>query len=69
MFCAVSLLLFTPFTRADKQAKKEEKQLIRQADRNKREAEKERIRLDRELKKERWQSVSPCLLYLILVAY
>lgn len=41
---------------ADKQAKKEEKQLIRQADRNKREAEKERIRLVRELKKERWQS-------------
>ncbi|KAF7146536.1 hypothetical protein RHSIM_Rhsim04G0133000 [Rhododendron simsii] len=41
---------------ADKQGKREEKQLIRQVDRDKREAEKERIRLDRELKKEKWQS-------------
>lgn len=41
---------------ADKKTKREEKQLIKQLERNKREAEKEKKRLDRELQREKWQS-------------
>ena len=53
-------------TRADKEAKREGKQLIKQLERNKREAEKETYRLDEEHKQEKWQSVSPSFSTLLL---
>ncbi|XAR69769.1 hypothetical protein NMG60_11001487 [Bertholletia excelsa] len=40
---------------AEKEAKREEKLLIKQLERNKRESEKEKKRLDRQLQKEKWQ--------------
>ena len=49
---------FATGTRAQKEAKKEEKLLIKQLDKDKREAEKERKRSEREVLKEKLQNVS-----------
>jgi Flp pilus assembly protein TadB len=47
--------------RAEKEAKREEKLLIKEIERNKREAEKEKKRMERELQKEKGQTVSVAL--------
>lgn len=52
--------------RAEKDAKREEKLLIKQLERDKREAEKEKKRLEKEILKEKLQSVSDALLVLFM---
>lgn len=47
--------------RGEKEAKREEKLLIKQLEKDKREAEKEKKKLERELLKEKCQSVSAAL--------
>ena len=51
-------LIFSKIYRAEKEAKREEKLLIKQLEKDKREAEKEKKRLEREVLKEKLQSVS-----------
>lgn len=50
--------------RAEKEAKREEKLLIKEVERIKREAEKEKKRMERELQKEKGQTVSAVFLFL-----
>ena len=68
LYCNSFYLWLVHCTRADKEAKRGEKQLIKQLDRDKREAEKEKRRLDRELKKEKLQSVSLCILFVYILS-
>lgn len=52
--------------RAQKEAKLQEKELIKELKRNKEEIEKEKKRMDHELQKEKWQSVGAIFLVLLI---
>lgn len=56
--CIVSELKFYCFCRAEKGGKREQNLLIKQMEKNKREAEKQKKRFELELQKEKLQSVS-----------